>query len=1270
MSFVHLHCHSQYSLLDGLCRIPELVAEAKKLGMPALALTDHGAMFGVIEFYRECKKAGINPIIGVEAYLAQRGMADRDPQRDSKPFHLLLLAENQTGYQNLLKLVSASHLQGFYYRPRVDHDFLAAHAQGLIATTGCLNSEVPRALQESNPALARRQLDYYFEVFGAERFFFELQDHDIPELQSVNRQLRELAPRYGAKFVAANDVHYVRPGDFNLHDVLLCIQTGSLLSQPDRMRMTDNSYYLRPPEEMQRLFAGVPEAIANTLEVGERCQVNLDVEGHHLPHFEVPEGFTPETYLRHLCEQGLPRRYGPRAADPQIRQRLAYELGVIHSMGFEAYFLIVWDLCRFARENGIWYNARGSAAGSIVSYTLGITLVDPLEHGLIFERFLNPGRISMPDIDLDFQDDQRYRLLEYARQRYGEDRVAQIITFGTLGARAAIRDVGRVMDIPLPEVDRVAKLVPNIPGKPVSIAEALEQVTAFKEVYRSADYIQQMVDTAARLEGVARNAGTHAAGVVITDRPLIEYIPLHRPTTSKGAAEDSMPRSTGHSPISAVTQFEMEILESLGLLKIDFLGLATLTIMARACELIRQRHGVSLDIDNIPTDDPQSYELLGSGNVAGVFQVDGQGMRRHLTEMKPARLEHVIAMVALFRPGPMEFIPSYIRRMHGKEPVTYRHPRLEPILKETFGITVYQEQIMYTAMNLAGYTASEADLLRKGVAKKKREELFKQRERFVVGAAGEGIPVEVANTIFDDWEAFARYGFPKGHAADYGVIAVQTAYLKAHYPAEYMTAVLSVWRNDNARVAVYIADCRRLGIEVLPPDVNRSELDFSIETTPSGSTAIRYGLGGVKNVGQGPINEILRARRVGGVFTSLDDFARRVDLRLVGKRALECLIKVGALNPFGKRVALLDSLDRIVGASASHFRAADVGQLSLFGGAASSETISLPAAASDISRREQLNWEKELLGLYVSDHPLAPIMKDLQEVVTHFSADLGEELDGQSVRLAGLITHLRPYQTRTGKMMGYVTLEDLQGPVEVLLFPKLWSRLKDRLALDQVVMVSGRVDAKGGEPKILADDLTTEIARGQTAPASSPPQASWPSEDEPPLLEEFPASSPANGRGNGLPEPKLEAPIGPAGAEDLPRSSPLAPRPTPDTESLPTSLPPHRPSSLALLPPTHLVPVPARGNGPTANQPNQPPRKLTLTLRSTGDRERDTRRLRRVHGLLTSYPGKDRFAFHIYEGERRVHLEFPNNTTGFCAALESQLSELLGIDAVQVDLLH
>ncbi|MBI3360100.1 MAG: DNA polymerase III subunit alpha, partial [Chloroflexi bacterium] len=880
MSFAHLHVHTEYSLLDGLSKIDRLVARATELNMPALAITDHGTMFGTIEFYRACKQVGIKPIVGVETYMAARGMRDRDHNEDRKSFHLLLLAQNDAGYRNLLNIATASQLDGFYYNPRIDHDFLAGHAEGLICTTGCMSGEVPRAIVEGRMEEARRKMDWYFEVFGRDNFFIEVQQHDIPELAGVNKALLELGPRYNAQYIATNDVHYLRAEDAPLHDVLLCIQTGSLRSQEDRMRMSDTSFYLRSPEEMNRLFREVPGAIANTLAIAERCSVDLDFKGYHLPAFEVPDGFTADTYLRHLCEAGCDERFSAVSEEKQraVRERLDYELDVIHAMGFDTYFLIVWDLCRFAREHGIWYNARGSAAGSMVAYCLGITLVDPIDSGLIFERFLNPGRVSMPDVDLDFQDDRRWEMLEYTVRKYGEDKVAQIITFGTMAARAAIRDVGRVLDIPLPEVDRVAKLIPAIPGKPTTLRETLEQEEKFKEAYNSADYLRELIDTASRLEGVARNAGTHAAGVIIADKPTIEYVPLHRPT--KGAPEDSI--------IKSVTQFEMSIIESLGLLKVDFLGLATLTVMARACELIEQRHGVRLDLDTIPTDDPKIYELLGKGEVAGIFQVEGSGMRRYLAEMKPTRLDHIIAMVALYRPGPIDFIPTYIKRMHGEEQVSYLHPALKPIFEDTYGIPVYQEQIMRAAVELAGYTMSESDELRKAIAKKIKEKLMAHREQFVGGAVERGIRKDIAGSIFDDWEEFARYGFNKSHAADYAVITAQTAYLKSRYPVEYMTALLSVERNNTDKVALYTAECKRMGIDILPPDVNRSGLDFTIQDESSlpavGATrhpppatrhAIRFGLGAIRNVGEGPVQTILGARQAGGAFADLEDFARR-----------------------------------------------------------------------------------------------------------------------------------------------------------------------------------------------------------------------------------------------------------------------------------------------------------------------------------------------------------------------------------------------------------
>jgi DNA polymerase-3 subunit alpha len=1365
MSFVHLHVHSEYSLLDGFSKIKKLVGRAVELGMPAVSLTDHGTMFGVIDFYNTAAAAGIKPLIGVEAYLAARGMGDRDPQLDKKSTHLLLLAQNETGYRNLLAIASAAQLDGFYYYPRIDHDFLAAHAAGLICTTGCMSAEVPRAVQQGDLAQARRKLDWYYQVFGRENFYFELQHHAIPGLNEMNRALLELGPHYQARYVATNDVHYVDAGDARLQDIMLAVQTGCVLSDPNRMRMSDNSYYLRSPQEMAALFGEVPGALSNTLEIAERCNLDLGFKGYQLPRFPVPADETGETYLRRLCEAGLEQRYGPQAGDPALRQRLEYELGVIHQMGFDAYFLIVWDLCRYARQEGIWYNARGSAAGSIIAYTLEITLVDPIAHGLIFERFLNPGRISMPDIDLDFQDDRRSQMMAYCAQKYGQDKVAQIITFGTLKARAAIRDVGRVMDIPLGEVDRVAKQIPNIPGKPVSIPEALEQVEDFRKVYEEAAgdpsraFIKELIDNAAQVEGVVRNAGTHAAGVIITDQPVIEYVPLHRPTGS-----------TDDVPIHIVTQFEMSILDALGLLKVDFLGLATLTVMARACELIRQRYGKTYDLSNIPIDDPASFELLGRGDTAGVFQVEGSGMRRYLVQMKPRSLDHVIAMIALYRPGPLEFIPSYIRRMHNEEAVDYRHPALEPIFRETFGIPVYQEQIMRAAVELAGYTPPESDDLRKAIAKKQKDKLLKHREKFIHGVQAKGVmPEATASAIFDDWEEFARYGFNKAHAADYGVIAVQTAYLKTHYPAEYMTALMSVTKNDTDKVALYVADSRRLGIQVLPPDVNSSGWDFSIEDTEKGP-AIRFGLGAIKNVGHGPVEAILKARQE-GPFRDLNDFAQRVDLRLVGKRALESMIKVGALDSYGARPALLAAMDRILSLSSSHFRALQAGQMTLFGAHTGvSERLALPKSSEAVNRREILNWERELMGLYISDHPLSPHIELLNQSVSHFSGELGDVPHEGRVRVAGMVTRFRPHQTKTGKTMGFVSLEDLHGVIELVLFPRTWEQYQHLVAPDRLILVEGKVDAQGSEPKVLVDTISTELivttplepqafglagepdgegdepgsgedvepaglgeitaalprqaaesapgyrqsapgyrqsAPGyrQSAPGYPAPPPAAPAGSPPPPPDSFPpdwddwlyqAGEGGNGAPAGGQKPAAaNAPADPASAPDealaplaitaleaaaeAPANpSPLAEEaaaeaPAPQAPALgetrtaapPAARPPAPPPARPVE--TRPVNIPSYILSPLASPDGEAIHMLTILLRPGGDSVRDQLRLRQIYGTLISFPGIDRFAFHIFEQGRGYLIEFPNFTTRYCPELLERLGRFIDLENIRLE---
>jgi DNA polymerase-3 subunit alpha len=1227
MSFVHLHVHTHYSLLDGFSNIKKLVKRTKELGMPAVAITDHGNMFGAVEFFSAAKAAGVKPLIGLESYLAPRAMGDKDAQFDKRAAHILLLAENETGYRNLMKIASAAQLEGFYYNPRVDKAFLAAHAEGLIAASACLKGEIPATILDRGEEAAAAALEWYLEVFGRDHFFLELQRHDLKELDQVNRTLLEFGKRYRVPFIATNDVHYVEREEARLQDILLAIQTGALLKDTNRMHMPGSTYYLRSPQEMAELFSDVPEAIANTLQIAERCNVDLETKGYHLPQFDVPEGTTPESYLRDLCEKGVRHRYGDQADSPEVRQRLDYELKVIHDMGFDAYFLIVWDLCRYAREGHIWYEARGSAAGSIVAYVLGITLVEPIRHGLIFERFLNPDRVSMPDIDLDFQDDKRNEIMEYCARRYGSDHVAGIITFNTLGARAAIRDVGRVMDVPLNEVDRIAKMIPNIPSKPVSITDALEQIQSFREVYESADYLRDLIDAAAGLEGVARNAGTHAAGVIISDKPITDYAPLHRPTKD---SEDT--------PLKTITQFEMNILDQLGLLKVDFLGLATLTVMQHASDTIFLRHGVQYTLGNIPVDDPGTYEFLGKGLTAGIFQLEGAGMTRFLTQMKPTKLDHIIAMVALFRPGPMDSIPSYINRMHGKEEITYLHEKLVPILSETYGFAIYQEQIMQAAMQLAGYTAAEADMLRKVIAKKKASQLEKHHQKFVEGCVANNIERQTAEAIFKEWEGFAHYGFNKSHAADYGMIAVETAYLKCHYPVEYMTALLSQSKNEIEKVAFYVADCRGMGIAVLPPDVNRSGWDFTIEDPAGSDPAIRFGLGAIKNVGQSPVEAIVEARG-DEPFKDINDFARRVDLRKVQRRAMESLIRVGALDSFGERRALLVGLDAVMAISESHFRAKECGQMTFFGNVEGlQEEIRLPVLA-ELDPREKLDWERELLGMYLSDHPLAAYLPQLKNRITHYTGQLKDLPHHTDVTVGGTITQMRTIVTRNDKEMAFATLEDIQGSVELVIFPKVWTRKRESIHTDVVLLVKGKVDTERNDPKVLVDRVERmELDQIGTATGDSSEDEAWFPDDGPP--QETDLHDTGDLYADASPTPPDTATSAFVQSAD---TGGLAVDTAIEVTTAPAFLE-TQPSMLA----EKALPL------------TQPYRIIRLILHSTGSRERDIRKLKQLYGLLTSLPGEDRFAFQCQENGCSYRLDFPNASTHLCDSLVNELKGMLG----------
>jgi DNA polymerase-3 subunit alpha len=1702
--FVHLHVHSEYSLLDGLGRIAQLTRRAAELGQPALALTDHGVMHGAIEFVRAAHAAGIKPLVGVEAYITQHGrpMSGRDPELDKGRHHLLLLAHNMTGYRNLLQICTDAQMNGYYYRPRIDADYLAAHSDGLICTSGCLAAELPTLLKNGQEAKALERLHWYRDVFGPDRWYVEFQEHDIPELTAVNKRLFAFARKYDVPMIVTNDVHYVQEEDAVPHDMLLCVQTSSLVNQAGRLRMESPSYFLKSGAQMRATFlplADLPEsAFTNPLKIAEMCDVDPEDATYHLPDIAIPAGYTYETYLRRLAEEGLRRRYADRADDPTVRGRLEHELKIIHDMGFDVYYLIVWDLCMYAKRRGIWWNVRGSGAGSIVAYAIGITNLDPLRNKLIFERFLNPGRVTMPDFDLDFPDDQRDELIRYTVDKFGDDRVAQIVAFGRMKARAAVRDVGRAMDVPLSDVDTIAKMIPAVPGKPVTIKEVLAEGHEFysaelRQRYDSEEYVRRLLNTADSLEGVARHASIHAAAVIVADKLLTHYTPLMRP--AKSAITET------------ITQYEYPILESIGLLKIDFLGLATLTLMREAARLIKERHGVEYTLDSLPIDDPCIYELLTSGDVLGVFQVEGQGMRRVLMELRPTEFDHITATISLYRPGPMEFIPDFIACLHGEKQPQYVHPILAPILSETMGVCVsgdamvldvrtgrrcqldqvkdvaamviqgiaedwrpaagrvthwldsgykpvfkitlrngahikvtadhrlltengwfplnelhpgdyvatppyllgpdesesltcdrrklrilayliadgsltsgtmvdfvskepamlaeyerclaafddvspayvaqvrgvtrigaakamreglhyhspnsllawlrelglkyppgsrpggvhsrdkfvpdfvfqlavsdiafflaslwdgdgymgdllchyrtisrrlaedvqalllrlgigstihtnyytvrhdgttaerlpsyqvtvydtmrlaallqphmvsakgtvtcrgiaapnisrayfmtelsrawsgtqkglmratgfdrqhfrsqsrqreriparvaasvvqklhmpetarrmnvawqkivsiepvgiehvydltveglhsfvangiiihncvYQEQVIQILTDIAGYTASEADLVRRGISKKSEKTLKEHREIFAQGAAEKsGLSRQDAHEIWDALMGFARYGFNRSHAADYAVIVAQTAFLKAHYPTEYMAALLTVERHNTEKVGVLIAECRRMGIEVLPPSVNVSSNTFTIERLPAGLTpprqvtafpfsvpervAIRMGLDAIKNVGEGAVEVILQARE-GPPFTSLADFADRVDLRQVNRRGLECLIKVGALDDFGERGTLLAAIDRMLSASTMAHEARAIGQLTLFGGAdaagADDLLVSLPTGTK-VSPKEALAWEKELVGVYISSHPLQKMTVDLMNVITHSTVEITEELANRPVVIAGMISDVRQITTRKGDAMAFVRLEDLQGNVDVTVFPQLYRDKRSLWAPDKIVIVQGKVDVRNGRVSVLAE-AARDYVEGMTV-----------IEDKTSVAYRY-----RNGGLSAAPQALGSA----AAVKERPTARYVAPAPDVEEESVyfadenpfaaeePEWLagrqrmePDKRDVSQQTFQPEDIAPAPLPLSSPAPAHP----RTIRLTFRRSQSLESDRKRLAELVELLSKYTGEDHFEI-VVEAivGPRYQLDFPNNRTRICKELQRELTVRLGANGWKVE---
>lgn len=1078
MSFVHLHVHTEYSLLDGANRIRDLIARTAELGMDSIAITDHGVMYGVVDFYKEAVKNGIKPIIGCEVYTARRTRFDKQPGLDSDQGHLVLLAKDNEGYRNLMKIVSIGFVEGFYYKPRIDMEVLEKYSDGIIALSACMSGDVPSAILDGNYEKAREKALALNRIFGQGNFYLELQNNGIKEQNLVNQGLIRLSEEAGIPLVATNDAHYLRRGDALAHEVLLCIQTGKKITDEDRMRFDSDQLYLKSPEEMEEAFRNIPEAIANTVRIAESCNVELEFNKLHLPGFVVPDNRDPYEYLCSLCEEGLKWRCVDAESIPEYRQRLEYELQVIRQMGYVDYFLIVWDFIRYARENGIRVGpGRGSAAGSLVAYTLGITSIDPIRYNLLFERFLNPERVTMPDIDIDFCYERRSEVIDYVINKYGEDKVAQIITFGTMAARAVIRDVGRALDIPYAEVDQTAKMIPYQLG--MTIDKALELNPDLRLKYEDDEKTAELINTAKLLEGMPRHASTHAAGVVISKEPITEYVPLQK------------------NDESITTQFPMGHLEELGLLKMDFLGLRTLTVIRDAVDLIYKNHGIKVDTDNLDMNDPNVYKLIGEGRTAGIFQLESAGMTQFMKELQPTSLEDVIAGISLYRPGPMDSIPKYLRNKNNPDQITYEHPLLEDILDVTYGCIVYQEQVMQIVRDLAGYSYGRSDLVRRAMSKKKHDVMLKERENFIYGivdddgnvlvegAVRNGVDEKTADRIFDQMVDFASYAFNKSHAAAYAVVAYQTAWLKYYYPVEFMAATLNSYMGNSSKISYYVHECKQEGIDVLPPDVNESDVKFTVV-----NGKIRFGMAAVKNVGENAVRELIDERSKGGPFKSFYDFCERIGERDFNKRCVESLIKCGAFDSFGVyRSSMMAVYEKLIDSAQQNKRNRVEGQLSLFEMPGQMQAVKPEENYPDLkefSRKMLLSMEKEMLGLYISGHPLDEFKDELMEQITIDSTDIssfgteGENgssgavglIDGMLVTVGGIITEVKTKTTRSNNLMAFITLEDLYGSMEIIVFPTVLKKYRSLLSGENAVIIEGHISIKEEElPKIICENV-------------------------------------------------------------------------------------------------------------------------------------------------------------------------------------------------------
>jgi DNA polymerase-3 subunit alpha len=1052
-------------MLDGMGKIADLVARAQELGMSSLALTDHGVMHGAVEFYEECEKASIKPIIGCEVYVAPRTLHDKVPRVDAHPYHLILLAKDEVGYRNLIELTTVAHLEGYYYKPRVDKKLLRKHKDGLIATSACMQGEVPRKIIEEY-GKGKEAAEEYIELFGKENFYLEVQKHAHVENQDkANKLIFKLADELGLKVIATNDIHYVNADDAEAQDALICLQTTRVMEESDRLTMRDDDYSMLSEDDVTQMFPNNPEVIENTAEIAGKCNLKIELGGILMPDFPIPESENIDDYFLKKIYAGLHKKYGSKEADTtklgvevnaddlsvsdEIWERFQYEYGVIREMKYQGYFLIVADFINWAKDQGISVGpGRGSGAGSIIAYALNITELDPLKYGLLFERFLNPDRISMPDFDTDFADSRRGEVVEYVAKKYGRDHVAQIVTFGTMAARMAVRDVGRVLSMSYSEVDAIAKLIPF--GQ--TLEQALTNISELKEIYSSDARVKKCIDIAKRLEGVVRHASMHAAGVVISKDKLTAYCPLQSAT--KG-------------DLATVTQYSMNPLEHLGLLKFDFLGLANLTIIQDALRIIRKTKETDLDIDTLPLDDKATYKLLSNAYTTGVFQLESDGMKRYLRELKPSVFEDIIAMVALYRPGPMQFIDSFIARKHGREEINYPHPSAESALKNTYGIIVYQEQLMQLSKDMANFSGGQADTLRKATGKKIKELMKKVGKEFVEGCVKNNIDRKIAEILYDSMQDFAQYSFNKSHAACYALIAYQTAYLKAHYPSEFMAALMTSEQSDLDKLAVCIAECERMEIKVLPPSVNESFVDFGV-VKESGN--IRFGLSAIKNVGEQVADEIVEERKKGRIYKDIEDFITRLGPKVINKKSLESLIMAGALDDLGERAELIYNIDKMLGYAQATQRAKTSGQNSLFGDSEEVATAKIEfEAVKPAEKKQRLSWERELLGMYVSEHPLSGISHIIEPHRTIKISEANEEREGEFVRISGIITSIQKILTRSNQNMLFAKIEDLNGNLEVLAFPKLLAATTDLWLPDKIVAIDGYINFKDGSPKLLAE---------------------------------------------------------------------------------------------------------------------------------------------------------------------------------------------------------